>query len=149
MSTTDAIEGRVGGAVGGRAESRASGKLNVVLWILQVLVALVFAWASWAKLSMPLDALAKVSPLPAPLLKLVAVCEGAGAAGLILPGLLGIRPGLTPLAAAGLVIIMVGAVISTLAVMPPSWALLPLVVGGAAAFIAYGRWRLAPLRRTR
>jgi hypothetical protein len=148
-TTMDHLEGQASGATAERSTRPGSRKLNAVLWVLQVLVALVFLWASWAKLSMPLDALAKVSPLPAPLLKLVAVCEAAGAAGLILPGLLGIRPGLTPLAASGLVIIMIGAVISALATMPASWAVLPLVVGVAAAFVAYGRWRLVPLRHAR
>ena len=69
-----------------------------------------------------------------------------GAIGLILPGLLRIRPGLTPLAAAGLVLIMIGATVITLATMGPATALIPLVVGLLAAFVAYGRWRLAPLR---
>jgi hypothetical protein len=65
---------------------------------------------------------------------------------LILPGLLRIRPGLTPLAAAGLVIIMSGATVLTLAGGDVALALIPLVVGLLAAFVAYGRWRLAPHR---
>ncbi len=148
-TTMEHLEGRAGGTAVARATGPRSKRLHVVLWVLQVLLAILFLWASWTKLSMPLEALAKVSPLPPALLKFVAVCEAAGAAGLVLPGLLHIRPGLTPLAAAGLVIIMIGAVTSTLAVMPPSWAILPLVVGIAAAFVAYGRWRLVPLRRGR
>ena len=72
------------------------------------------------------------------------MCEVLGALGLILPGLLKRRTGLTPLAAAGLVIIMIGATVVTLASMPPSWAVLPVVTGLLAAFVAYGRWRLAP-----
>jgi len=69
-----------------------------------------------------------------------------GAIGLILPGLLGIRPGLTPLAAAGLVLIMIGATVLTLASGGVAPALIPLVVGLLSAFVAYGRWRLAPHR---
>ncbi len=84
--------------------------------------------------------------LPGLLVRFIGGCEVLGALGLILPGLLRIRPGLTPLAAAGLVIIMIGATVLTFAgdgVMP---ALFPLVVGILAAFVAYGRWRLAPHR---
>jgi len=74
------------------------------------------------------------------------VVEVLGALGLILPGLLRIRPGLTPLAAAGLVIIMIGATVLTFAADGFAMALPPLVVGILAAFVAYGRWRLAPHR---
>ena len=52
-----------------------------------------------------------------------------GAIGLILPGLLRLRPGLTPLAAAGLVIIMIGATVLTRASGGVAPALIPLVVG--------------------
>jgi DoxX-like family len=69
-----------------------------------------------------------------------------GGLGLILPGLLRIRTVLTPLAAAGLVIIMIGAVALTLKSGPFSTSLFPLVVGLLSAFVAYGRWRLAPHR---
>jgi hypothetical protein len=74
------------------------------------------------------------------------VAEVLGAIGLILPGLLRIRPGLTPLAAAGLVIIMIGATVLTLAGGVVTLALIPLVVGLLSAFVAYGRWQLAPHR---
>ncbi|MGA8342088.1 MAG: hypothetical protein WB781_09150, partial [Candidatus Sulfotelmatobacter sp.] len=64
--------------------------------------------------------------------------------GLILPGLLRIRMILTPLAACGLVIIMIGATVYTLAGGGGAMALMPLVVGLLAAFVAFGRWsRLA------
>jgi hypothetical protein len=69
-----------------------------------------------------------------------------GAIGLILPGLLSIRTSLTPLAAAGLVIIMIGATVITLASGDVAPALISLVVGLLAAFIVYGRWRLVPHR---
>src|SRR5262249_40412586 len=84
-------------------------------------------------------------PLPGWFVLFIGVCAGLGALGLSLPGLLHIRPGLTPLATAGLVIIMIGAVGYTLAAGDVAPALLPLVVGLLAAFVAYGRWRLAPL----
>jgi len=52
-------------------------------------------------------------------------------------------PGLTPLAAAGLVIIMVGATVLTLAGGDGAMAMISLVAGLLSAFVAYGRWRLA------
>jgi hypothetical protein len=116
------------------------------LWIIQGLLAAVFLFAGGFKLAMPLAELAKVSPLPALFLKFIGVCEVAGALGLILPGILRIRPGLTPLAAAGLVIIMVGATIATAVTQGMAPATLPLVVGILASTVAYGRWRVAPLR---
>jgi hypothetical protein len=79
-------------------------------------------------------------------LKFIAVAEVLGAIGLILPGLLRIRPGLPPLAAAGLVIIMIGATLVTLGTGGGAMALMPFTVGLLAAFVAYGRWRLAPHR---
>ena len=113
---------------------------RVTLWVIQGLLAAVFLFAGGFKLAMPLAALAKVSPLPPLFLKFVSVCEVTGAFGLILPGLLHIREGLTPLAAAGLVIIMIGATISTIAVLGLAPAVLPSVVGTLAAVVAWGRW---------
>ena len=112
-----------------------------VLWVMQGLLAALFLFAGGFKLALPLAALAKLSPLPAPFLKFIGVCEVTGAIGLILPGLLGIRTGLTSLAAAGLVIIMLGATVVTAATQGAAPALLPLVVGSLAAAVAVGRRR--------
>jgi hypothetical protein len=84
--------------------------------------------------------------LPGLFLRFIGVAEVLGALGLILPGLLHIRPGLTPLAAAGLLILMLGATIITLMGGDIAPALIPLVIGLLAAFVAYGRWRLVPHR---
>jgi uncharacterized membrane protein YphA (DoxX/SURF4 family) len=118
--------------------------MNVALWIVQALLALVFLWAGGIKLALPIEEMTKQMPLPGLFLRFIAVCELLGALGLILPGLLGIRPGLTPLAAAGLVLIMIGATVLTVLTGDIVMALIPLVVGILAAFVAYGRWRLAP-----
>ena len=119
------------------------------LGAVQVLLALVFVFAGGSKLVMPIEEMTAQVALPGPFLRFIEVAEFLGALGLILPGPLGTRPGLTPLAAAGLVIIMIGATAITLATMSPAVALIPLVVGLLAAFVAYGRWRVAPLAASR
>jgi hypothetical protein len=125
--------------------------MNIVLWIIQVLLALLFMFAGGTKLVLPLDVLKSMgSPnqilLPGSFIRFLGVCEVLGALGLILPGLLRIRPGLTPLAAAGLVIIMIGAIVLTFIADGVGPALIPFVTGILAAFVAYGRWHLAPVR---
>jgi hypothetical protein len=116
------------------------------LWIVQGLLAATFLFAGGIKLVLPLEKLAGPVPVPGLFLRFIGVAEVLGAIGLILPGLLRIRPGLTPLAAAGLVIIMIGATGITLAGGEIAPALIPLVVGLFSAFVAYGRWRLTPHR---
>jgi hypothetical protein len=118
--------------------------MNRALWIVQGLLAALFLFAGGMKLILPLEQLAGPVPLPGLFVRFIGVAEVLGAIGLILPGLLRIRPGLTPLAAAGLVIIMIGATVITVAGGDVATALIPLLVGLLAAFVAYGRWRLAP-----
>ena len=131
----------------GAAPSSGKG-LNYTLWTLQVLLALLFLFAGGSKLAVPAAALTKQTTLPVGFMRFIGVCEALGGLGLILPGLLKIRTGLTPLAAAGLVIIMIGATVVTLQTAGPGpGVLVPIVVGLLAAFIAYGRWKLAPLPR--
>jgi DoxX-like family len=120
--------------------------LTRALWIVQGLLALIFLFAGGMKLVLPVQVLTQQMPLPGPFVRFIGVAEVLGAIGLILPGLLRIRPGLTPLAAAGLVIIMTGATGITLAGGAVAPALIPLAVGLLSAFVAYCRWRLAPLQ---
>ena len=119
--------------------------MNIVLWVVQVLLAIAFVYSGYIKLTMPDEMLAAASPFPVLFVRFISVCEILGAVGLVVPGLTKIRPGLTPLAAAGLVIIMIGAVVSTVMLMGPSMAIIPLMLGILAAFVAYGRWQVAPL----
>ncbi len=120
--------------------------MNAALWIVQALLAALFLFAGGMKLVMPIEEMTKQVAMPGPFLRFIGVVEVLGAIGLILPGLLRIRPGLTPLAAVGLVIIMIGATVVTLVGGDVAPALIPLVVGLLAAFVAYGRWRLAAHR---
>ncbi len=124
--------------------------MNIALWIVQVLLALMFLFAGGTKLVMSPEAMAAMgSPnqvqLPGLFLKFLGVVEVLGALGLILPGLLRTRTGLTPLAALGLFIIMVGAVIITIMGDGVGAAVVPFVFALLCAFVAYGRWKLRPL----
>jgi len=118
--------------------------MTYVLWIVQVLLSLIFLFAGSTKFIMTVEqmnSMAKI-PLPGWFIHFIGICEILGAIGLILPWLLGIKPKLTPLAACGLVIIMIGAVTLTVAggdILP---ALFPLIVGLLAAFVAWGRFRM-------
>jgi uncharacterized membrane protein YphA (DoxX/SURF4 family) len=133
-----------------RVEAQKRSTLNIVLWVVQVLLALLFIWAGGMKLVLPLEKLAGPPGsvvLPGLFVRFIGVAELLGGIGLILPSLLRIRPALTPLAAAGLVIIMIGAVGITFAGGGNvGMALVPAVTGLLAVFVAYGRWRLAPIR---
>jgi uncharacterized membrane protein YphA (DoxX/SURF4 family) len=122
--------------------------MNIALWIIQALLALLFLFAGGMKLVMPIEEMMKQMPLPLPgwFLRFIGVVELLGAIGVILPWLMGSRPGLTPLAAAGLVIVMIGATVYGLAAGEIASSLMPLAVGILAAFVAYGRWRLVPQR---
>jgi hypothetical protein len=113
--------------------------VTATLWTIQVLLALIFLFAGSMKLILPIEMLTAQMPLSGLFVRFIGVAEVAGALGLILPGLLRIQRGLTPLAACGLVIIMIGATVVTLAIGGGASALVPLVVGLLAAAVAYGR----------
>src|SRR5215813_7707532 len=122
-----------------------SKRLNAALWIVQGLLTALFLFAGSTKLILPIDVLTSMgSPnqiaLPGWFIRFIGVSEVLGAIGLILPRLLRIRPGLTPLAATGLVIIMIGATSLTWVGDGPAPAAFPMVVGLLAGFVAYGRW---------
>jgi len=122
---------------------------SALLWTLQALLAALFLFAGVMKLVLPAQVLTAQSPLPVAFLRFIAVCETLGALGLILPGLFRIRTGLTPLAAAGLTIIMIGTVSMTVATMDVAPAVFPLVVDALTTTMAYARFRRIPLASSR
>jgi len=105
----------------------------------QAALALIFAFAGSMKFVMSGEDLTKDIDLPVAFLRFIGVCEALGAFGLVLPGLLRVRRVLTPIAACGLVIIMIGATVVTIVSMGVVPALLPFVVGLLAVFVAYAR----------
>src|SRR5262249_39274019 len=125
--------------------SRGEGTpMNSALWVVQVILALLFVFAGGMKLVLPLDKLTGPIALPGWFIRFIGELEVLGAVGMILPSLLRIGPWLTPVAAVGFVILMMGAIAVTLDGMPGA-ALFSLVVGLLAAFVVFGRWRLAPV----
>jgi uncharacterized membrane protein YphA (DoxX/SURF4 family) len=116
-----------------------SKKASLALWVAQGLLAALFLFAGAMKLVMPIAALTKDAPLPGTFLRFIGVLEVLGALGLVLPGLLHLRASLTPLAAAGLVVIMSGAVGTTLATGQVESAGVPVIVGLLLALVALGR----------
>jgi hypothetical protein len=118
------------------------------LWVVQWLLAVFLGLASAVpKLFVPPELLPPMPiPLPQAFITFIGVAELLGAFGLVLPGLTGIRPGLTPLAAAGLLLITIGATAYQLAAGEPGNAVFAIVIGLLCAFVAYGRWQLVPHR---
>jgi putative oxidoreductase len=119
---------------------------NVVLWILPAFLALFFALASGApKLLLPIETLAMPLPLPELFIRCIGVCEVLGALGLILPSITRVKPGLTPLATLSLTALTLCAATYQMLAQQPANAVFALAMGAIAAFVAYGRWRLAPI----
>jgi uncharacterized membrane protein len=118
--------------------------MNPCLWVIQVVLALLFLFAAVMKFVIPMDQMIKQVPLSAGFIYFIAVSEILGALGLILPRWLGIKRWLTPLAAAGLFVIMVGAVVITVQTQPAVMAVLPAFTGILCAVVAFGRWRVVP-----
>jgi hypothetical protein len=123
---------------------------HILLWAVQGVLAALFLFAGGMKLVLPIAALTAQSPLPGAFVRGVGVLEVLGALGLVLPGLFRVRGELTALAAGGLLLLMCGAVGTTLAspssAGTPAMAIIPAAVGALAAVVAY--WRSPLFRRT-
>jgi hypothetical protein len=134
------------------SHSRSKSKrMNRALWTIQAVLALLFLFAGGTKLLLSAETLTSMTPpnavaLPIWFLRFIGVCEVLGALGLVLPGLLRVGQSLTPLAAGGLVIIMIGATSVTVLGGDIPSAFIPLVVGLLASFVAYRRWNDQALR---
>ncbi len=121
--------------------------MNILLWIIQILLGLLFIFSGSMKFVMTVQQMNEQSPVmwPGVFLHFIGICEILGGFGLILPSVLRIKPGLTPLAAAGLAIIMIGATVITLMGPIKGMAVVPLITCLLCILVAYGRWRLRPI----
>ncbi|MGD9956477.1 MAG: DoxX family protein [Candidatus Nanopelagicales bacterium] len=124
--------------------------MNIALWVVAGLLAAAFLAAGLAKITgkreQMLERMAWVGDYPQSQVKLIGVVEVAGALGLILPGITKIAPILVPIAATGLVIVMVLAAVMHLRRGDGAKAVVPnIVLGLLAAFVAWGRFGPYPL----
>lgn len=122
--------------------------MNILLWILQVLLGIYFIAVGMMYFFVPLDLPQSMSwmyDLSPGLHYFIGTAETLGGLGLIMPGIVNVRTRLTPLAGAGLVLIMIGAVVWHAQRSEFQNIGLNLFLGVAVAFVAYGRWKLEPL----
>ncbi|MFE9693590.1 DoxX family protein [Micromonospora sp. NPDC005806] len=118
--------------------------MNILLWALQIILALIFLGAGLTKVTQPKEKLrermAWVEPVPPARVKALGAAEVLGALGLILPAVTGIAPVLTPLAAAGLVIVALGAVVVHARARETQMVVVTAVLLLAALVVAWGRF---------
>lgn len=124
--------------------------LNVILWIAQVVLAVMFIMAGFIKTTMPIEQLSSSLPwtkdVPLWLVRFIGTSEFLGALGLILPSLLRIKPILTPFATLGIIAIMVMAAIFHVMRTEFSGVVFTVILASVAAFIGWGRWKKVPIQ---
>lgn len=127
----------------------ASRGLHIGLWVAQIVLGVMFGMAGVTKSTQPIADLAQqlVWPgqVPEALVRFIGISELLGGVGLVLPAATRIKPVLTPLAALGLVTVMLLAALFHLVRAEFGGIAVNVVLGGVAAFIAWGRLRKAPI----
>jgi hypothetical protein len=123
---------------------------HVTLWIVQGLLAVLFGFAGFLKTTKPIPDLVQLlvwpGAVPAGLVRFIGLSELAGAAGLVLPALTRIKPVLTPLAATGLVVVMVQAIAFHVSRGELHALPINITLGALATLVAWGRFGKAPIR---
>ena len=120
--------------------------MNIVLWIFQVLLAALFLWHGWLFLAPPAELVDIMNEQFAPAFRIfLGVAEWLAAAGLILPGVTRILPWLTPLAAAGLMIVMASATVLHFSRGEMASGITTAVLFVIVTFVAYMRWKVKPI----
>ena len=121
--------------------------MNLVLWILQVLLAAAFFAHGWIMLAPSPEIAAQMNAmLPRWFSLFIGVSEVLAAIGLTLPGVTRIYPWLVTWAAVGIMIVMVSATVLHVARNEIPQALITLLLLAMATFVAYARHRLLPIR---
>ena len=128
---------------------RPSKALHLGLWVVQGLLGAMFLAVGAMKATQPIavlvDTLGWPAAVPAALVRVIGVAELLGALGLILPAATRVKPMLTPLAGVGLAMVMLLATIFHISHGELGALPIPLVLGGLAAFVAWGRAAKAPI----
>ncbi len=123
--------------------------MNILLWVLQIFLGVYFLFTGIVHFVLPpgLPApMAWMYELPAGLHLFSGIAEILAGLGLILPGLTKIQTRLTPLAALGLVFVMIGAAIWHFSRNEPANIGMNLVLAVLSGFVAYARWKIRPLK---
>jgi uncharacterized membrane protein YphA (DoxX/SURF4 family) len=121
--------------------------LHIILWVLQVLLAVAFFAHGWLFLAPPATMVEQMNAAIPPAFRIfIGVAEVLAAIGLTLPGITRILPALVPAAAAGLTVVMISATIFHIARAEIQSAAVTAVLMALAAFVAYMRWQVSPIR---
>jgi len=127
--------------------------MKTALWTAQILWGVFFSMTGFGKIlwykpalwNQALHQVPWLSAVPQDLIIFIGVCEFLGGVGLILPAVTGVKPKLTPFAAIGLTLVMILAAVFHIVRGEYNFVLLNVVLGGVAAFIAYGRLFVRPV----
>ncbi len=127
--------------------------MNKTLWTMQVLWGVFFSITGFGKImcyrpevwNQTLHQVAWFSAVPQDLFVFIGLCEFLGGVGLMLPAMTGVKPKLTPFAAFGLTLVMILAAVFHIVRGEYDFVPTNLVLGGGAAFIAYGRLSIRPI----
>jgi hypothetical protein len=115
--------------------------MKVAVWVVSVLLAVAFFFVGGLKLVTPTVEMAQMSQgVPVVLLRIAGTAEVLGAFGLILPAATRIVPVLTPLAASGLVVVMLGATLTNIIIGAYPVAIQTIVLGLLAGLVAWARF---------
>ena len=119
--------------------------MNITLWVLQVLLAVAFLAHGWLFLFPPADMVEQMSSIPAAFRMFLGVAEVSAAVGLTLPGITRILPWLVSCAAAGLMVVMIGATVLHTTRGEYSSAITTAILLVVVTFVAYMRWKVQPI----
>ena len=121
--------------------------LNISVWVLQFLLAAAFLAHGWLFLSPPAGMVEQMNASIPPALRIfIGVAEVLAALGLTLPGMTRVMPSMVPSAAAGLAIVMISATVFHIARGETTSAVVTTILFVLVSFVAYTRWKVAPIR---
>lgn len=130
--------------------SKPSKGLNIALWVVQSLLAAMFLMAGANKLFQSIPELSKMLPwvtqVPEGLVRFIGMSELLGSLGILLPSILRIKPILTPIAAIGLAVVMLFAILFHISKGEASAIAMPIVFVAMAVFVAWGRAKEVPIQ---
>ena len=129
--------------------NKNSKTLNITLWIVQGLTAALMLMSAFMKIALPIPELSAkwkwTGELPQQVVRMLGIVDLLGGIGIILPAILKIKPGLTPLAAVGVVLLMISATVFHISRGEASVIAFNIILMLLASFIAWGRYKKLPI----